>query len=304
MSKKTKSLKFYSHKNFDTLFNHVNMKMRLLKLRILASSFLFIAVCTPIFANDLLCKPDTQISFSKINANVIAIGDFHGSNEIPAFVEELVCQLALAGKPVVLGLELPMDMQADFNKYTLSKGTPADKKALLSAYFWQQKQDGRGSEAMFKLIDFVRRMRDEGKDVLLSAFDTGKSDDLHPLTKNETWSPARRDSIMATNIYDRLKQYPAHTHIVFAGNGHTGKFKQQAWNPAVSSMAYLLAQRVSVYSINFSFLEGGDIWACGGPDVPCGPMRISASTATVKEGFDLIVPIEKLTPSNPAKDTQ
>ncbi|MFZ6746949.1 hypothetical protein ACO0LC_27290 [Undibacterium sp. JH2W] len=278
------------------------MNIRHSTLRLLASGFLFAAVCKPIFASDLPCTPHAQISVSKINADVIAIGDFHGSNEIPAFVEGLVCQLALSGKPVVLGLELPMDLQAGITQYTLSKGTPEDKKALLSAYFWHEKQDGRRSEAMFKLIDFVRRLRNEGKDVLISAFDSGKSDGLQALTKNETRSQARRDSIMATNIYDRLKQYPAHTHILFAGSGHTGKFKQQDWNPAVSSMAYLLAQRVSVYSIYFSFLKGGEIWGCRGPDIPCGRGPVSASTATTKEGFDLILPIEKLTASIPAKD--
>ncbi|MFZ6770125.1 hypothetical protein ACO0LM_23990 [Undibacterium sp. Di26W] len=270
-----------------------------------AITFLFIAACNPALASDLPCTPNTQMSLSAIKAEVIAIGELHGSNEIPAFVEGLVCQIALTGKPVVLGLELPMDLQADIIKYTLSRGEAEDKKALLSASFWQDKmQDGRTSVAMFKLIDLVRRLRNEGKEVLLSAYDSRSSDDLVPLTKNELRAQARRDSIMATNIYDRLKQYPGHTHIVLAGNGHIGKFKQQDWNPAVSSMAYLLQQRVPVYAISFSFLRGGEIWACRKPDAPCGPGPVTASTATTAEGFDLIVSIEKLTASFPAKDMQ
>ncbi|MFZ6760221.1 hypothetical protein ACO0K9_23720 [Undibacterium sp. Ji50W] len=268
-----------------------------------AITFLLIAACNSAFASDLACTPTTQIPLSAIKVDVIAIGEFHGSNEIPAFVEGLVCQIALTGKPVVLGLELPMDLQADITKYTLSRGEVEDKKALLSASFWQDKmQDGRTSVAMFKLIDLVRRLRNEGKDVLLSAYDSRSSDDIVPLTRNEPRAQARRDSIMATNIYDRLKQYPGYTHIVLAGNGHIGKFKQQDWNPAVSSMAYLLQQRVPVYAISFSFLRGGESWACHTPDAPCGPGPVTASTATTLEGFDLIVPIEKLTASFPAKD--
>lgn len=101
-----------------------------------AISCLLFCACNSVIASDLACTPNTKISLPTIHADVIAIGELHGSNEIPAFVGGLVCQLAMSEKPVVLGLELPMDLQVGINKYTLSKGQPEDKLALLSADFY------------------------------------------------------------------------------------------------------------------------------------------------------------------------
>lgn len=95
--------------------------------------------------------------------SLLIAADVHGTNEIPGFVASIVRD-ASATRPVRLGIEFIGGMQPALNAYVRSRGTAADRKALFGMGYWAN-QDGRTSEAMRRLIESVRVLRSEGRQV-------------------------------------------------------------------------------------------------------------------------------------------
>lgn len=94
---------------------------------------------------------------------MLIVGDYHGSNEIPGFVAQLMSDAA-AKRPVRLGLEMESFEQKPIQVYMASYGNAADRAALLHDDFWTA-EDGRESKAIVRLIERVRKLREEGRDV-------------------------------------------------------------------------------------------------------------------------------------------
>ncbi|MEM7247659.1 MAG: hypothetical protein AAF533_20140 [Acidobacteriota bacterium] len=87
---------------------------------------------------------------------VTVIGDIRGTQEIPRFVGEMACEAAsVRGLPVMVALELPIDMQAAVDLFLASPGKPTDRAALLKHEVWAL-PDARGSEAVVELLDRLR----------------------------------------------------------------------------------------------------------------------------------------------------
>jgi hypothetical protein len=113
------------------------------------------AASVPMLAQAIVC--DTQ------GQRLVVIGDFHGSNEIPDFVS-LIAQAAATQRPVRLGLEIESFELKPIATYMGSKGTSADRAALLHDDFWTAGQ-GRTSQAIVRLIDAMRALKSSGRDV-------------------------------------------------------------------------------------------------------------------------------------------
>lgn len=94
---------------------------------------------------------------------LLVIGEIHGTKQTPAFVAQLVRD-ASRNRPVRLGIEFIHDLQAPIQKFLRSKGTPADHDALFKIGYWSDK-DGRTSVAMQHMVETLRRLRAEGRDV-------------------------------------------------------------------------------------------------------------------------------------------
>jgi len=138
---------------------------------------------------------------------LVLLGEIHGTREIPALVGTLVERESARGGKVILALEIVTQDQAGVDRYLRSSGSAADRKALLSGAHWREPMhDGRDSVAMFELIERVRRLRAQGRDVAIAFFDPGNVDD--------------RNLGMADNLRAVASGAPDARLLVLTGNVH------------------------------------------------------------------------------------
>lgn len=246
-------------------------------------------------------------------ARGIFVGDMHGTVEAPAFVTDLVCNLAHAGRAIVLGLEYPSDQQHFIDEF-LRVRTDGSRPALLSSPFWiRPTQDGRTSQAMLKLLSFVRGQIRAGAHIQVIAFDAFGSTGAQLGLRDGTAQVDRRDAAMADYLREELsKLRAADFPIIFAGNVHARKTKGlHAINaPPGMENAEPLGYRLrdlGFLDINIDY-RGGTFWACFSPSV-CGVhdggKRGAAVNAVVvapstDPAFDLKYSVGSLTASPPA----
>jgi hypothetical protein len=185
--------------------------------------------------------------------------------------------------------------------YMKTSGTPPDRKALTDSAFWNEKwQDGRRSQAMFSLIEHVRRMRQDGANVAIDAFDVQESDLPVPLTQDERLPRDARDAFMAQHIELRLAQYPKARYFALTGRLHAAKRMgvDAKWNSGAEPMALRLNQRLPVFSIEGAW-SGGVAWACWERDSADGCRAQAVDPSEPGDKFDLRIALGQLTASPP-----
>ncbi|MFP2933059.1 hypothetical protein ACLESO_49505, partial [Pyxidicoccus sp. 3LG] len=64
---------------------------------------------------------------------VLLLGELHGTQEVPRFVAQTACQATVAGTPVTVGLELPLENQTRVDAFLESAGTEEDWLKLMEA---------------------------------------------------------------------------------------------------------------------------------------------------------------------------
>ena len=90
----------------------------------------------------------------------LLLGETHGNAQTPRFVADLACMAARQGGAVRIGLEIPVEEDARIKGFLASAGTVSDRDALLKGPFWIDSfQDGRRSEAMLDLLQFLRELQ-------------------------------------------------------------------------------------------------------------------------------------------------
>ncbi|HUM13594.1 MAG TPA: hypothetical protein VLT82_21785 [Myxococcaceae bacterium] len=138
---------------------------------------------------------------------LVLLGDFPGTREIPDLVGRLACQAALAGVPVVIGLELVRADQPALEAF-LSSDSDLDEMAFLrsSPSFRRTWQDGRTSEAVLELIARLRVLRHAGLPVSAFAIDD----------KGVAFNS--RNLAMARYIEDARRATPEALMLVMVGN--------------------------------------------------------------------------------------
>ena len=236
-----------------------------------------------------VCDSQVPPFVEKISAQVIIIGEIHGTREMPEFAAKLVCYYAKRKTPVLLGLELPNEDQAYIAAYHLSNGTLQDKEKLLGAAFWKR-TDGRGSTAVFDLMEHARKLTKDGHAVF--PFFYQASNTPLNLGNNKEDHNINNDLAMAASIYTRAINYKQHKIIILAGNIHARKAD------AIYSMASFLEKFTPVFSINFTY-QGGKVWGCTGTPMLCGISAVNPTTAQQQIGFDGIAALGELHPAPP-----
>lgn len=122
----------------------------------------------------------TELVLADNSKRYVILGERHGTSEIPAFFGDLVCAAVSKG-PVVVGLEIETDQQKSLDEYMASIGDQGSRDALLAHRHWSY-TDGRASEAMFLLIENLRLLRYNGKQIrvraLMPAADTPDAREL------------------------------------------------------------------------------------------------------------------------------
>lgn len=254
-----------------------------------------IAACVPTQAVDparFACASPTDLP----NGHLVVFGEVHGTVETPALVGEYVCSLASKGNRVTLGLEIPSEEQSRLNNYMTSNGLPSDRSKLLTGQFWTrelQRQDGRSSSAVLKLIDRARQIKVNGGNIRLVAIDKPSA--------NQS-----RDASMATVIKYEMAASPDADFVVLTGNVHASKAKESTFGQNFQSTAFYLID-ASPITILVAFRKG-TAWVC--MTGSCGSRRMHSSWAnertlgylngaSQRAGFDGIYLLDTITASPP-----
>jgi len=238
----------------------------------------------------------------------LLIGEQLGTREVPAAVGNMVCQLASAKRPVLLGLSIPRDDQPTLDNYLASAGSRADQETLLKAGFWRlTPRDGRSSRAMVVLLERVRRWRAEGLDIQVVAHDATdlKGDE--------------REEAMAKLLHERLKARPQAVLLAVGGNYHMKQKDGAPWSRRFQPTGSRLAKLgTSVRSLDVAF-HRGTRWACAATSAkghdcriyaaspsddsysaPGTPLSVKLFPQRSDEGFDGQLHVGRLTTALPA----
>ena len=270
------------------------------------------AAPAPAVATEPDCVPQTEVDVTKIDASVILIGEAHGTREIPRFTAGLVCSLLRAGRLVVLGLEHSGEQQASLNRYVVSSGDEEARAALLQGIDWRKYSDGRGSEAMYELVDSMRRLRLQGQPVGLLAINGNENLDV-PMTSAVAARVAAADNAtlnrvgneaMAHNVLRAMVAYRPYVVVVLSGYTHTSTIEDQSNNPMFLTyrpMGQVIAAEVPVFTIGIE-TKGGEHsgTGTGGSKVYAlepGPLYVPGVR------IDATVHFDRLTASMPARDS-
>ena len=222
-----------------------------------------------VLAMTLLCSaaiaapaPDetaTQIMRHAGDHRLVVLGEYHGTAETPLLVAELMERYSRDTAAVRLALELPMSENVALARYLRSDGGADAREKLRTSPFWVVKDDqhdGRRSRDMLALIEAVRVLRAQGRDVGVAGYD------------EETDTSARndqRDAAMATHLRQQFNALPADARmLVLTGNVHAMRTRSADAPPEMQKTmaAYLLD--LPLYSVRLEALRG-HFWACFQP---------------------------------------
>lgn len=145
----------------------------------------------------------------------VILGESHGTTETPAAFAEVVCEVAQRG-PVTVAVELPEAMQDQLNAFLIADDNTAAVAALSGTSFINPRMtDGRSSRAMLDMLLALRRLKVEGRDVAIHAFQPSSAIALdlpqayyelqmgHRLAQAATTRPGSRVLALAGSIHAR-----------------------------------------------------------------------------------------------------
>lgn len=223
------------------------------------------------------------------DARIIVLGELHGTREAPALAEALVRRRAERGEPVTLAFEVDANEQARIDAFLASPGDDASRGDLLSGPFWDVppgRSDGRRSVALLDLLDAARRLRRDGAELRVLAFDLGNAGAVAD----------ERNRRMAARLREDFESDPARRFVVLIGNYHARRVAPTVVGglppgvtPPVPTMAHLVD--LPMLRINVS-AQSGEFWACMAGS--CGPRPVSAT------GLEEATPWFRRTPADAA----
>lgn len=234
----------------------------------------------------LTCKPVEGTSGLFAPGRVVLLGEMHGTRESPAFVADMVCLAAQAGRAVTVGLEIPVEEEPRIATYLASQGSSVDRDALLKGAFWQDLfQDGRRSQAMLSLLEDLRRLSHQGASLRVVLLDSAV-----PLPGQE------RDRAMEKRLETTLAERPKDLFIVLTGDLHTRLARGVPWDAGYEPMGFLLSQNrpgLSLMALDVGY-TGGTAWYCDSPEPSsCRTRPVRGSEAMKERGVILRGAIDK-----------
>ena len=180
----------------------------------------------------------------------VVVGEMHGTTETPAAFAAMVCEAAARG-PVTVALELPQSMQPQLDAMLSADGDGSAEAALEGSWFLDPSiDDGRTSQAMLALMLSLRRLREEGRDISVRAF---QPDDAGGGQMSQAYYELSMGHLLGRAAIDR----PQSRVLVLVGNIHAAK----TVNPRIGlpATAHLPAgETLSLYVVQ----QGGEAWNC------------------------------------------
>lgn len=221
----------------------------------------------------------------------ILLGEMHGTQEIPQVVGDVVEHWSRS-EPVLLALEIHASEQRALVDYLDGDGAPASRERLRRRPYWSvspERNDGRRSEDMLDLVERVRGLRAEGRDVAILAFDVANG-----VSRGSQW----RDRAMAANLRSAWDALPNGRLLVVTGNVHAMRLRPDYAPPQMQIPMGVYLQDLRPVSIDIAAAAGA-FWACSSP--ACGPVPVvpGATAGSMDDGapFHYRIVLPQFTPA-------
>jgi hypothetical protein len=213
---------------------------------------------------------------AQTEAQVLVIGELHGTNEAPGLTGSILCLAISQGERVVLGLEMSADHQGAIDAYLASDGGEDARAALLSNDFWtSDAQDGRSSAAIFRLIDGVRGWRDGGLPVEARALDFGEDD--HDLLEAHGQKTVRDRSMIRRALGAQVQSDRV---VMLVGNVHARRTAFMIGERRLETLGTL--SDPGALALVSTLYAGGEAWNCRHIDgeLACAAHPVGPSSVT------------------------
>ena len=207
-----------------------------------------VARCSPV--------PGADQIWSKPSVHWVFVGEFHGSNETPAAFRDLVCDAIAQGKHVTVALERPTSEQAALDNILTAKDLAAAQESLLRLPGWKEVPDGRGSEAMLRLLVSLRELRRLQPDLKGVAFDAPYAGPP---------APGPRDEAMGHALLSLRPAKPNDLVLILTGNLHAMQASKRGYDLAAM---YLPPKEILSLEVTD---RGGESWTLS--QEGCGPSK-------------------------------
>jgi hypothetical protein len=232
-------------------------------------------------------------------ARYVIVGEQHGTTETPAAFAQLVCAAAARG-PVTVALEFPESMQSDFDAFLAAPDDASAATLLLATPFSTSipdRQDGRGSVAMLEMLQSIRRLKAEGRDVTIRTFVSSRR-------RPDGFDQNYHELDMAAGLARAAKDRPEARVVVLVGSFHAAKARYFA-DDFLPAAAHLPPGEVISLQLP---QQGGQSWSCTADG--CGPLDIRPVDDVAERGvilrpvddglFDGVLALGPVTASPPA----
>ena len=236
----------------------------------------------PPASGDTTCSPVRNVDSVLVRGHIPLFGEIHGTDELPAFVGNVLCHALKRHVPATLGVELASESSRNLDAFVHSSADSATaRNALLADSIWHGSPfDGRSSLAMARLLERVRDFARAGADVRVVAFS-------RPSTPT-------RDSTMAVELAHALARDTSRTVIILTGNIHSRATVGTSFDSTFRPMALRLKELVRprrVIGLDASY-QAGTAWLCFSDGSPCGAHALKGREMIPLGGIEL-GPVEK-----------
>lgn len=203
----------------------------------------------------------------------LLIGEFHGTEQAPAVVLNLICTASSSGQTVSLALEMPE-----------SAVGAAHGETATDAFWNSANPDGRSSTAMRKLLVDLKPLMDRG---------TVKAYGFYADPVGNTPAPVGS----AERILKGAR--PGDLLMVYTGNMHARRPPEEGAPPSLASIL------PNVTNMNIANSKPGTVWACmpqctthnlGGNT---GPLPLGFNAVPLRTGFSYFYVVETYTAAPP-----
>jgi hypothetical protein len=235
--------------------------------------------CTP-FSNVAVPRALAiqQIECKWVARRLLIMGEIHGTTEIPALLAGLVVAQS-ANRPIRIDIEWPVAQQAAVDRYIQSAGTAAEPAELITGQDWYWKHpDGRMSHAWVALLDKVRELRHQGRDIDVFMMEPDYGDPAS--IKAAGGYQVVKEAGMARAIQTVLKTAPPDTMVAaLMGNFHSRVGKDSP-DPDSSVVTRLKTDHPLVL---IPYARHQTAWVCVTDG--CGPHTYNSSKPGVAVGL-------------------
>jgi len=217
--------------------------------------------------------PGADQIWSKPSVHWVFIGELHGSNETPVAFHDLVCDAIAQGKHVTVALERPTSEQPALDNILTGKDLPAAKESLLQLPGWKEILDGRGSEAMLRLLVSLRELHKLHPDLRVVAFDA-------PYSGSPT--SGSRDEAMGHALLSLHPTKPNDLVLILTGNIHAMQASKRGYD--VAAMYLPPSEILSLEVTDW----GGETWL-DSTEGGCGPSKGGVGNKDAKKPYGIFL---------------